>query len=132
MERREVVNASNEYDQPGEWTFSAPKVEPIPSVSGTQFPGSPGGKQHAGGLQIPATQVASRHLCLYFGPAGERCDRAALADGFCSRHQLNPTATASREEARARRKKAAATVGIVAALWPLIEELLRQIFRLFR
>jgi hypothetical protein len=132
MERREVVNASNEYEQPGEWTFSAPKVEPIASVSGTPFPSSPTANDQPGGLQTPASQAASGPLCLYLGPAGERCYRPALADGFCSRHQLNPTATAPRDEARARRKKAAATVGIVAALWPLIEELIRQIFRLFR
>ena len=30
--------------------------------------------------------------CLYFGPQGQRCDRPAIADGFCARHlpgQLN-------------------------------------------
>jgi hypothetical protein len=71
-------------------------------------------------------------MCLYLGPAGERCDRPALDNGFCPRHQLDVSATTLRDESRARKKKAAATVGVIAALWPLIEELLRQIFRLLR
>lgn len=33
--------------------------------------------------------------CLYFGPQGQRCDRPAIANGFCARHlpeQLNQSA----------------------------------------
>src|ERR1700722_19271843 len=43
--------------------------------------------------QTPNTSVPNRALpadlgpCLYLGPAGQRCDRRAARDGFCSRHQ---------------------------------------------
>ena len=123
--------ASKEYDQPGEWTFTPPEVEPISQVTPTQFPSEAAGSQSAGSL-FPASQSANRLLCLYFGPAGERCYRPAQDNGFCPRHQPNASPTAPRDESRARKKKAVATVGIIAALWPLVEELLRQIFRLLR
>ncbi|HLV96586.1 MAG TPA: hypothetical protein VKS44_15450 [Candidatus Acidoferrales bacterium] len=122
MERREVVNASNENTQPDEWGFDASNPSSIAQASTSQFPGD----------QFPARQSTSRPLCLYLGPGGERCYQQALDNGFCARHQPNRSPTALPDEGRARTKKAAATVGILAALWPLIEELLRQIFRLLR
>jgi|GEM_PF-2357393 len=122
---------SKEYNQPGEWTFTPPEVDPIGQVEPAQFPSEAPGSQSASSL-FPAGQSANRPLCLYFGPAGERCYRPALDNGFCPRHQPNASPTAPRDESRARKKKAAATVGIIAALWPLVEELLRQIFRLIR
>jgi Family of unknown function (DUF5763) len=122
MERREVVNASNENAQPDEWSFDNPAPSSMAPAPAAQFPATP----------FPAGQSTSRSVCLYFGPGGERCYRPALDNGFCTRHQPNASPTGPPDEARARRKKTAATIGILAALWPLIEELLRQIFRLFR
>ncbi|HKS67754.1 MAG TPA: hypothetical protein VJR26_10985 [Candidatus Acidoferrales bacterium] len=123
MERREVVNASNGNILADEWAFSASAGTSAGQPHETEAPIT----------QFPANPAAGRSLCLYFGPSGERCYQQALDNGFCKRHQPNasPT-TASGDESRARRKKAAATLGILAALWPLIEELLRQIFRLLR
>jgi hypothetical protein len=137
MERREVVNGSKEYDparrydRPGEWTFSRPDIEPITQVEPTQFPTAPTSTQSPS-FRFPAAQAATRPVCLYLGPAGERCDSPALDSGFCPRHQLNSAPTALRDESRARKKKAAATVGIVAMLWPLIEEVVRHILRLLK
>ena len=164
MERREVVNASKEYDDPEEWTLTA-KRDPLTQATAYQFPApSPAsgqrtplqteaGQRPAAGttrkangvqaptnkgvspaatLRVPGIQAASQPLCLYLGPAGERCYRSALADGFCPRHQLNPAGTAQQDQARSRKKKAAATIGIIAALWPIVEELIRQIFRLLK
>lgn len=122
MERREVVNASNENTQPSEWGFDASDPSSIAQASASQFPGR----------SIPASQSTSRPRCLYFGSGGERCYQPALDNGFCTRHQPSRSPSALPNEGRARTKKAAATVGILAALWPLIEELLRQIFRLLR
>lgn len=122
MERREVVNASNENTQPNEWGFDVSDPSSVAQAPAGEFPGD----------QFPASQSASRSLCLYFGPGGERCCRPALDNGFCTRHQPSRSPTRLPDESRARTKKAAATVGILAALWPLIEELLRQIFRLVR
>jgi len=38
---------------------------------------------------------ADQGPCLYFGPQGQRCDRPAIANGFCARHlpaQINQSA----------------------------------------
>jgi hypothetical protein len=122
MERREVVNASNENAKLDGWAFDPGTPSPIAEAPPTEFPAS----------RFPTAQSNTRPLCLYLGPGGGRCYRPALDNGFCTRHQPNQSPSALRDESRARTKKAAATVGIVAALWPLIEELLRQLFRLLR
>ena len=67
--------------------------------------------------------------CLYIGPAGQRCDRPARADGFCSKHQLNPPHEVSSSTVA---KRAVAIIGVVAALWPLIVDLVRELLRLLR
>lgn len=156
MDRREVVNNAEEYDRPGkqdwsataasargarlpsapsdarDWSFSRQPVESIPQVPADQSLGSAASPDQPVFSQIPNVQVANRPLCLYLGPAGERCYRPALDSGFCPSHQPNGSPSAARDQSRSRKKKAAATVGIIAAMWPLIEELLRQLFRLFR
>jgi hypothetical protein len=138
MERREVVNASKENDRLDEWAFDAGAPSAIPVPPDLPFPGpdfpptqAPTPQPGSSPARFGASSTA-RPICLYFGPAGERCYRPALNNGFCSRHQPDPSSTVLRDEARARTKKAAATVGILAALWPIIEELLRQLFRLLR
>lgn len=147
MERREVVNASKAKARPDEWSFETPTVTPIPPVSAAphssdftpigqpddlQFPTAqfPEGQRSA--MQALRTPSSPRPPCLYLGPGGERCYRPALDNGFCSRHQQNSSPAAPQDDSRARKKKAAAAVGILAVIWPLIEELLRQIFRLLR
>jgi hypothetical protein len=80
--------------------------------------------------------------CLYFGPQGQRCDRRAAASGFCRRHlpaQLNQSArfgTASpaqpgiaSRESKPYARVIAVGIAIFAALWPVIADLLREIFR---
>lgn len=162
MDRREVVNNPDEYDslseqgpsaspstrRPGtagsqtsamrpsrlpdsrDWSFSPPTVEPTSQIPAGQFPVSSSDQPVFS--QLPNVQLANRPLCLYLGPSGERCYRPALDNGFCPSHQPNASPTALRDQSRSRKKKAAATVGIIAALWPLIEEVLRQLFRLLR
>jgi hypothetical protein len=80
--------------------------------------------------------------CLYFGPQGQRCDRRAVADGFCRRHlsaQLNQSArfgaaapaqpgVASRDS-KPFARVIAVGIAIFAALWPVIADLLREIIR---
>lgn len=150
MERREVVNASKEYDEPGEWTFAGSRA-PLTQAVMYQFPGrrapgdgpstleiptgrppGPGVSSQASSVQVGASQGVNRLPCLYFGPAGERCNRPALDSGFCARHQANASPTALPDESRTRKKKTIATLGIIATLWPLVEELIRQIFRLLK
>lgn len=67
--------------------------------------------------------------CLYFGPAGERCDRRAVHDGFCSRHQpgAKPAAASSTD----RKKVMAAAIAIIGILLPYLIDLLRELARFF-
>jgi hypothetical protein len=80
--------------------------------------------------------------CLYFGPQGQRCDRRAVANGFCRRHlpaQLDQSArfgAASPEQpgvtspsSKPFARVIAVGIAIFAALWPVIADLLREIFR---
>ena len=115
-----------------DWSFPRAPVESIPQMPPDQFRGSASGPDQPVFSGLPNVQAANRPLCLYLGPAGERCYRPALDSGFCPSHQPNGSPSALRDQSRSRKKKAAATVGIIAAMWPLIEELLRQIFRLLR
>ncbi|HXX45266.1 MAG TPA: hypothetical protein VEJ38_11080 [Candidatus Acidoferrales bacterium] len=63
--------------------------------------------------------------CLYFGPAGERCSRPALAGGFCAKHQPGGRMEALKNPARI----LAAALGIVALIWPYVNDLVREILR---
>jgi len=63
--------------------------------------------------------------CLYLGPAGQRCDRAALAGGFCASHRPGARREAFRNPARI----LAAALGIAALVWPYVNDLVREIIR---
>lgn len=69
--------------------------------------------------------------CLYIGPAGQRCDRPARADGFCSKHQQNAS-DSNEVPSSTIAKRALAVIGVIAALWPLIVDLVRELLRLLR
>ena len=118
--------------QPGAdpWSLPRPNAATIPRAEAPQV------RTPAKPARFTGAGTANRLMCLYLGPAGERCDEPARDNGFCPRHQPNasPSAspTAPRDESRARKKKAAATVGIIAAMWPIVEQILRAIFHLFR
>jgi hypothetical protein len=67
--------------------------------------------------------------CLYFGPAGQRCDRRATRDGFCQRHQPGiPTISAPFLTP----KKLAAFLIALAMLWPELTRFLSALARLLR
>jgi hypothetical protein len=91
--------------------------------------------------------------CLYLGPQGQRCDRPAIANGFCARHlpeQLNQSARFGATSAaqpgvaspgskpyggvaspgsKPFARIIAVGIAIFAALWPVIADLLREIIR---
>jgi hypothetical protein len=73
--------------------------------------------------------------CLYFGPAGQRCDRRATAGGFCARHQpkgagaLGETRSVSIPQIS---KRALGAAGILAVVWPILYDLIRELLRLLR
>jgi hypothetical protein len=74
-----------------------------------------------------STVAGTQGPCLYFGPQGQRCSRPALTGGFCSRHQ--PEAESAKTSSRGVPRIAAAGIGILAALWPIIFDVLRVIIR---
>ncbi len=82
-----------------------------------------------------ATTQPNLGPCLYFGPAGERCDRRAVEDGFCARHQQSRagwTAATTPLSVPQVTKRAVGAAGIIAVLWPILADLIREIIRLLR
>jgi hypothetical protein len=75
--------------------------------------------------------------CLYFGPARQRCSARAAANGFCRRHQPDPRFL---EESGGNRpavplltpKRVGVIFTILALLWPLLAEIIRELIRFFR
>ncbi|MGA7916628.1 MAG: hypothetical protein WCA00_15450 [Candidatus Acidiferrales bacterium] len=63
--------------------------------------------------------------CLYLGPKGQRCGNPAVAGGFCARHQPDAPKAATRGVPRV----VAAGIGILAAMWPVLADLLREVLR---
>jgi hypothetical protein len=64
--------------------------------------------------------------CLYLGPSGQRCDRRALAGGYCASHR--PGGIGLPKIALTKRTLAA----IAAAswfLWPYLADLVREVIR---
>jgi hypothetical protein len=67
--------------------------------------------------------------CLYFGPAGQRCSRLAVDGSFCDRHQPVEAGTAFPGRFP---RQAIAGAGIIAVLWPVLADLVRELLHLFR
>jgi len=65
--------------------------------------------------------------CLYLGPGGHRCSCAALQGGFCIHHQ--PDAVIPEKAGRGLAKIAGAGIGILAATWPIVFDLVRALMR---
>jgi hypothetical protein len=73
--------------------------------------------------------------CLYFGPAGQRCDRRASAGSFCERHQAKEAdryGEASSTSLPQVTKRALGAAGILAVLWPILFNLIRELLRFLR
>jgi hypothetical protein len=67
--------------------------------------------------------------CLYLGPIGQRCDRRATREGFCSPHQPDsPTISIPFFTP----KKLAAFLIALAMLWPELTRFLSALARLLR
>jgi len=67
--------------------------------------------------------------CLYLGPAGQRCDRRAVEGSFCLRHQPDAISEALRTQFP---RRALAVIGVLAVLWPVLADLIRELMRFFR
>jgi hypothetical protein len=80
----------------------------------------------------PSTTAQDLGPCLYLGPAGQRCSRRAVNDGFCAVHQPGQSGQsrpAVRRPAAKSSRVVAAILGILGVLWPLLADLVREITR---
>jgi hypothetical protein len=69
----------------------------------------------------------SQGPCLYFGPQGQRCARPALEGGFCAQHAQGITKKPGSH--RGLPQIVGAGIGILAAMWPIIFDVVRSIIR---
>jgi hypothetical protein len=101
-----------------------------------------GGPEEAEYQETPAPQAANRAAaapfgaCLYLGPRGQRCDKAATVSGFCEKHAAAGRVgavsgaggrAAEPNPAKDRTRAFAAILGLLGVLWPIISEVARAI-----
>ncbi len=90
---------------------------------------APGDEQATDRLTLspsPVDSGADEGPCLYLGPSGQRCDRRALAGGYCANHR--PGAIGLPKIALSKRT-IAAILAAAGILWPYIVDLVREIIR---
>jgi hypothetical protein len=105
------IDAQNPEDR--EWGF-----EGAGSDVGTEVAGSD--------LGLPPR--SDQGPCLYLGPRGQRCGTPAVCGGFCARHQPGEPG-GPKVAARGVSRVVAAGIGILAAMWPVIADVLREVLR---
>jgi hypothetical protein len=105
MERSESVNVVETDDDASGFGDVLSPGEPAPPPSADQGP------------------------CLYFGPAGQRCSRRAVEGSFCARHQPGGSQVLSLPQIS---RRGVAVIGLLAVLWPVLADLIREIIRLLR
>jgi hypothetical protein len=113
MERFQTVNNSSEDAH----VIGAFEPHPV-AISAFDF---------NSGVPVEAASSNSPGLgpCLYLGSKGERCGQPALRDGFCAKHQPG----ADKPMRRTLPRVVGAGIGILAAAWPLLADVLREIIR---
>ena len=94
-----------------------------------RFSANPPYHLHPEPLEPTRTLPGDRRLCLYLGPAGQRCDRRATRDSFCQRHQ--PVTPADSTPFFTPKKLAAFLIAL-AMLWPELTRFLSALARLLR
>jgi hypothetical protein len=75
------------------------------------------------GVAAPGSQGP----CLYLGPEGQRCARPALEGGFCAQH--GPGTIKKASSGRGLPQIVGAGIGILAAMWPILFDVVRSIIR---
>ena len=69
--------------------------------------------------------------CLYLGPSGQRCNRRAVEGGFCARHQPGADQLQGLSIPQISRR-GVAVIGLLAVLWPVLADIVRELIRLLR
>jgi hypothetical protein len=79
-------------------------------------------------LPFPTQPTVHHGPCLYLGPSGQRCDRQAVEGGFCASHQP----AGGKHSIADLSRRALGVLGVLAVVWPLLADLIREIIRLLR
>ena len=69
--------------------------------------------------------------CLYLGSSGQRCNRRAVEGGFCARHQPGADRLQGLSIPQITRR-GVALIGLLAVLWPVLADIVRELIRLLR
>jgi hypothetical protein len=144
-----VPRGNQEFNLDPEQTAADPESDVGPDSGGIE-PAAYGVSGTRG--RIASTTGKNRNdqgPCLHFGPQGQRCSRPAIANGFCARHmpaqlssQPGKFGQSPKQAAASYARPGGAALGsrplgriiaigiaIFAALWPVVADLLREIFR---
>lgn len=81
-----------------------------------------------GGPVAPASPLEKQPdqgPCLYLGPKGQRCSDPAIAGGSCAKHDPDAAKAAAKGVARL----VGAGIGILAAMWPILADVIRDVMR---
>jgi hypothetical protein len=108
-----------------DWDLSV-TASSTPEPPESDFGNAPGGKQ----------ATIDLGPCLYLGPAGQRCPRYSTPSGFCARHQPNADSSGTLQGSFADKpllspKRVGAILTILALLWPVLADLVRELIRYF-
>ncbi|MFZ0084599.1 MAG: hypothetical protein WA211_08980 [Candidatus Acidiferrales bacterium] len=113
-------------DFPGSKAAGGPFDPDLEANPGGEFDAArPDAAWQAAGSTLADGTRQNQGPCLYLGPSGQRCSNAATVGGFCTRHQPGEASTVSRGVSRL----AAAGIGILAVMWPVLADLLREVLR---
>jgi hypothetical protein len=127
MDRIQTVNGGQDTLHP----FGPPDLRP--PLDGSEDREAEEGLSERSGSLAATGQFG---VCLYLGPRGQRCGKAALANGFCASHKTSlvaQVAAASTQDqaepnpAKDRTRAFAAILGLIGVLWPVISEVARAI-----
>jgi hypothetical protein len=86
---------------------------------------SPHADWRASGSDFGAQKRPDQGPCLYLGPKGQRCGDPANAGGFCAKHDPDAAKAAAKGVARL----VGAGIGILAAMWPILADVIRDVIR---
>jgi hypothetical protein len=99
-------------------------ADPVRDSAAEFGPATADGEWQSAASITPAAKRSDQGPCLYLGSKGQRCSNPASADGFCAKHQPGGAKAASGTASRL-----AAGIGILAAMWPVLADLIREVIR---
>ena len=79
-------------------------------------------------VRTPQVQTRAHGYCLYLGPRGERCSRAAAESGFCSKHQQIETPATDANPPQLGRRMLTG-FALLAIVLPILLDVLRALAR---